>query len=321
MMARLLSASLLSVLAACASSLALVGRGDQGAGNRTQVSGSDSDGHPAVVELPASSSEAEAVLEVAAPSGKVVLSVSLRKIRSLMAAVAAEANSSSPLLPEERLRVLCHFKSLVDESFVVKLPHPASPHCAVVSSSGAMLNHRHGAEIDNHAVVMRFNAAPTEGYKKYVGGKTTWRWGWAAPNSGPEKKVIDENDVSESSKRNLKSAVKKLYPTQLGYNAETDALTTGFTGMIIALVNCGVVDAYEMAPSKYAENAPYNYFGHTGMKATDNTYHGLFKAEHDFWGRVASNSEAEQSEEGKTVYLGFSQLECPTQPHTLDSLE
>ncbi|CAD7946369.1 unnamed protein product [Amoebophrya sp. A120] len=43
--------------------------------------------------------------------------------------------------------------------------------CAVVSNSGALLNHEYGAEIDQHDFVVRMNSAPTDGWEKHVGGK------------------------------------------------------------------------------------------------------------------------------------------------------
>ncbi|KAF5895709.1 beta-galactoside alpha-2,6-sialyltransferase 2-like, partial [Clarias magur] len=47
--------------------------------------------------------------------------------------------------------------------------------CAVVSSAGAILKSSLGREIDSHDAVLRFNAAPTEGYGNDVGNKTTIR--------------------------------------------------------------------------------------------------------------------------------------------------
>ncbi|XP_077986759.1 alpha-N-acetylgalactosaminide alpha-2,6-sialyltransferase 5-like [Glandiceps talaboti] len=47
--------------------------------------------------------------------------------------------------------------------------------CALVSSSGQMLNSNRGQEIDNTECVIRMNNAPTKGFEKDVGKRTTIR--------------------------------------------------------------------------------------------------------------------------------------------------
>ncbi|SVB60257.1 uncharacterized protein METZ01_LOCUS213111 [marine metagenome] len=46
---------------------------------------------------------------------------------------------------------------------------------AIIGSGGQLLNDEAGDEIDDFAEVVRFNRAPTEGFEKYVGSKTTLR--------------------------------------------------------------------------------------------------------------------------------------------------
>jgi len=45
--------------------------------------------------------------------------------------------------------------------------------CAVVGSGGRLLGAKLGTEIDSHAFVVRHNNAPTEGYERDVGSKTS----------------------------------------------------------------------------------------------------------------------------------------------------
>jgi len=53
--------------------------------------------------------------------------------------------------------------------------------CAIVLNSGVYaLGYEYGSYINQHDIVIRFNMAPTEGYEKYVGTRTTHMWTWSA---------------------------------------------------------------------------------------------------------------------------------------------
>uniref|UniRef100_A0A8C3G174 Beta-galactoside alpha-2,6-sialyltransferase 2 n=1 Tax=Cyclopterus lumpus TaxID=8103 RepID=A0A8C3G174_CYCLU len=69
------------------------------------------------------------------------------------------------------------FSGLGWDRLVPSLPLRTSQYqsCAVVMSSGAVLNSSLGGEIDSHDAVLRFNAAPTRGFERDVGNKTTIR--------------------------------------------------------------------------------------------------------------------------------------------------
>ncbi|XP_004633323.1 beta-galactoside alpha-2,6-sialyltransferase 2 [Octodon degus] len=67
------------------------------------------------------------------------------------------------------------WKSLVPAKALSQLHPRGLRSCAVVMSAGAILNSSLGAEIDSHDAVLRFNSAPTRGYERDVGNKTTVR--------------------------------------------------------------------------------------------------------------------------------------------------
>lgn len=52
---------------------------------------------------------------------------------------------------------------------------PSDSKVALVGNSGLMTTNEWGESIDTYDIVIRFNHAPTEGYEKYVGSKTTLR--------------------------------------------------------------------------------------------------------------------------------------------------
>ena len=56
---------------------------------------------------------------------------------------------------------------------------PSFKSCAVIGSGGVLLDYDHGAEIDSHDAIFRINRAPTVGFERHVGSKTTFRVSFA----------------------------------------------------------------------------------------------------------------------------------------------
>lgn len=158
--------------------------------------------------------------------------------------------------------------------------------CAVVGNSGSLLDHAYGSEIDSHDAVIRFNAAPTKGYEKHVGKKTTIRvqnidnLGFREPKD--EMLVFTARD--EKTFRHFSEYQKKKYlkhkekmQIQRAFNPEfwchvwdwVDRRklkpSSGFAGVVMALRACsGKVSLYG-----FSHNATrFHYFNHLDEKVT-----------------------------------------------------
>mmetsp|Transcript_63218 Transcript_63218/g.150769 ORF Transcript_63218/g.150769 Transcript_63218/m.150769 type:complete len:740 (-) Transcript_63218:59-2278(-) len=167
--------------------------------------------------------------------------------------------------------------------------------CAVVSSSGVLQAHEHGADIDSADIVIRFNDAPTSGFESNVGRKDVMRLMnnlfaselLANRSSTLEEDVtyvvfpISEQEIADTAKvqhlhpnveiysadmglqRAVTTALRSLYPAswfQLGQSGSDWVATTGAAGMIIALSICSEVHAYGMASSALEHEYPYHYY-------------------------------------------------------------
>lgn len=221
-------------------------------------------------------------------------------------------------LTDERLAAFCYLKHRLMHKYrkaVTRydgLPEHLrgdNKRCALVSSSGAMRFHPHGQDIDNHDVVFRFNKAPTAQYANYVGGKTTYRLGWDFP-AGCTQGCININGVG---KFNATMSIKHIFP-HAQKKGMTPHVTSGFHGMIVALSTCGSLDAYEMAPSAKAGNAPYSYYSNWNAKpggALHNSWHGYMEEEHKLWSLISTTPKEIQLQHGKTSYKSFKDVVCP----------
>ncbi|CAI5929435.1 unnamed protein product [Closterium sp. NIES-65] len=130
--------------------------------------------------------------------------------------------------------------------------------CAVVGNSGALLLREDGEEIDKHDMVLRFNTAPTKGYEKQVGKKTTLRL------SIPDKAGFREGNetvVYHLYLRGVKDELQHLlnfkrvfregplYLLDLGFESQVfntfGAFTSvGYVGIQFALQKCHHIDLY-----------------------------------------------------------------------------
>ncbi|XP_003728387.2 uncharacterized protein LOC100144872 isoform X2 [Strongylocentrotus purpuratus] len=82
----------------------------------------------------------------------------------------ASSNSTSTPLSTETPEVDGYYR--IDTRRKLRLQCSS---CAVISSSGQLLNSSAGAQIDTYPCVLRMNSAPTSSYEKDVGSKTTVR--------------------------------------------------------------------------------------------------------------------------------------------------
>ena len=181
--------------------------------------------------------------------------------------------------------------------------------CAVVGNSGSLLETNYGSEIDSHDAVIRFNAAPTKGFEKHVGKKTTIRvqnidnLGWREPKD--EMLVFTARDektfrhFAHYQKKKLAKRDDEKNHAQRVFNPEfwchvwdwVDRRklkpSSGFAGVIMALRTCsGKVSLYGFSHN----NTRFHYFNVLDEKVTTSEvyqYHPL----------------AEESEAFK--YLGF----------------
>mmetsp|Transcript_42728 Transcript_42728/g.67621 ORF Transcript_42728/g.67621 Transcript_42728/m.67621 type:complete len:388 (-) Transcript_42728:55-1218(-) len=183
-------------------------------------------------------------------------------------------------------------------------PFPRYDQCAVVSSSGRILKHSHGTNIDAHDFVIRFNVAPVKGFEKHVGGKTSMRlvnphvqiprhdiWTYG-PSDSPLPAMLNASYplLGEQSLQVLQAtpgyisqdvvdaflSIRRTHP-EIKYHMQSQTLytfmkeafglnnpTAGMVGVFIALQICKNVDVYELLPSN-ATIERYHYWEDRGV--------------------------------------------------------
>ena len=143
--------------------------------------------------------------------------------------------------------------------------------CAIVGSSGILLKHSHGADIDSHDVVFRFNSATTKGFEKNVGAKTTHRitnsrnYGFREYDSEcVVQHMRNEMSLVKMFKKRAKYPGLNLYGVHPQLHGWVDKsfsflVTSGLFGALIAAHKCASVDLYGFQVSRH-HGVQYHYY-------------------------------------------------------------
>eukprot|EP00740_Mantoniella_antarctica_P009658 CAMPEP_0181382978 /NCGR_PEP_ID=MMETSP1106-20121128/21078_1 /TAXON_ID=81844 /ORGANISM="Mantoniella antarctica, Strain SL-175" /LENGTH=423 /DNA_ID=CAMNT_0023502535 /DNA_START=89 /DNA_END=1361 /DNA_ORIENTATION=- len=137
--------------------------------------------------------------------------------------------------------------------------------CAVVGSSGSLLDRRLGVEIESHTAVFRANDAPTAGFEAHVGRKTTLRVQNIAYCGFRERTTELTVHYTDHRRAHVGAVctaphIKRISPRMLAYSkaywtrarppAPEDLtlgkakLSGGFYAVALAMHLCGRVDVY-----------------------------------------------------------------------------
>jgi len=87
--------------------------------------------------------------------------------------------------------------------------------CALVGNSGSLLSADFGKEINEHDIVIRFNQAPTKGFEKFVGNRTTFRVLNALWTNIYAKNVKLNKDGSLDSRVNIRLGEIRSIPLEM----------------------------------------------------------------------------------------------------------
>lgn len=160
------------------------------------------------------------------------------------------------------------------------------PTCAIVLNSAILNFHEYGADIDEHEIVVRFNLAPTKGFERIVGSRTTYIWTWHAyyqrflsqmetPEYNDTKIIIgpfhwDADLLNKSGIPFTRYVIPNA--TELGEACKTRWLTeefaaefpnkrctSGVSATIYFLERCSIVDVYGLYDGDLCD-IPYRYF-------------------------------------------------------------
>jgi len=213
--------------------------------------------------------------------------------------------------------------------------------CALVSNSGVLLSHTHGADIDAADLVFRFNDAEVGGENtQFVGarddirilnGNFNYNMFWPKPPIQLNNHTVyvlqriyadEETSLWASIDKNIKDRpwLRVLTGSKQVEDVAHDALvaaygnvakklTTGFMGAFLALSICDEVRAYGFAETPNSPSAPFHYFGELKKgSASQNDVHVTASREKLFWRGVATNLDVDTTD--VAVVPGYRRLQC-----------
>mmetsp|Transcript_10771 Transcript_10771/g.24604 ORF Transcript_10771/g.24604 Transcript_10771/m.24604 type:complete len:349 (+) Transcript_10771:134-1180(+) len=217
--------------------------------------------------------------------------------------------------------------------------------CAVVSNSGVMLSHQHGAEIDAADLIFRFNDAEIGGnLSAAVGSRDDVRFlnnmflrnmsrFLAKGTSGestlyvfqrfkPHDEFMYFQDMMEVQKKHrdlhmllgsdtVELLGKDIMQSAYGSNFSSGGIfTTGWMGVLIAMSMCDEVRAYGFPGSHNSSSAPFHYFGALRSGSADvNEDHGAAAdMEKALYRALALNDDVNTTD--VVVLPGLRKLQC-----------
>lgn len=180
--------------------------------------------------------------------------------------------------------------------------HPYMAQCAIVSSSGELLQQEVGHFINAHKTIIRVNASPIQGFEKWVGNRTDARL-----ISNPEafSQVLSKNMVAQTifirpRINNLQSKLRQLgattfvipeCPQLIKYLGGADP-TSGMVTSLMLSHCCSSLNLFGFVAHNLS--APYHYYGNMDRSqkqhfvSRERTKHGhKFTKEHSILNNTA----------------------------------
>ncbi|XP_046886529.1 beta-galactoside alpha-2,6-sialyltransferase 2b isoform X2 [Hypomesus transpacificus] len=190
--------------------------------------------------------------------------------------------------------------------------------CAVVTSAGAILNSSLGKEIDSHDAVLRFNAAPTEGYENDVGNKTTLRiinsqW-FQSPDYDLFTPYVQHRLLQPAQPFYIlhPKFIWQLWDVIQSNTQESiqpNPPSSGFIGTILMMALCQEVHVYEYIPSLRQTDLCHYYERYYDAACTLGAYHPLLY-EKVLVHKMNVAPEEDLKKKGRVTVPGFSTVDC-----------